>query len=271
MFIILLIIAIIWLFVGHILMWTLGRKLAPSGGLDSIANALFYVMVWRSLVWGPPIILTLVGLFSWLYNSHIGMIKYVILAIVFVLILRKPLYSVGRQILMTPRKNAAAIQKYDAWLEDRKERASYYGVATRTESDYICEYIGKKVVDATVLNIAHIYPKTYQKKRIEYVNAALQEATKTIPHVTGYEYIMDITSIIPQRANAPAYGYLLNNSELIAVSEYYGKSLNTDHFGDRYQFGKVGSNNFRSNYPMVAIFYDDGTMDLEVTAPVIKY
>jgi hypothetical protein len=271
MFIILLIIAIIWLFVGHILMWTLGRKLAPSGGLDSIANALFYVMVWRSSVWGPPIILTLVGLFSWLYNSHIGMIKYVILAIVFVLILRKPLYSVGRQILMTPRKNAAAIHKYDAWLEDRKERASYYGAATRTEYDYICEYIANKVVNATVLNIAHIYPKTYQKKRIEYVNAVLQEATKTIPHVTGYEYIMDITSIIPKRTNAPAYGYLLNNSELIAVSEYYGKSLNKDHFGDRYQFGKVASNNFRSNYPMVAIFYDDGTMDLEVTAPVIKY
>jgi hypothetical protein len=271
MFIILLIIAIIWLFVGHILMWTLGRKLAPSGGLDSIANALFYVMVWRSLVWGPPIILTLVGLFSWLYNSHIGMIKYVILAIVFVIILRKPLCSAGRQILMTPLKNAAFIQKYDAWLEDRKERASYYGAATRTASDYICEYIGKKVVDATVLNIAHIYPKTYPKKRVEYVNTALQEATKTIPHVTGYQYIMDITSIIPKRAYAPAYGYLLNNSELIAVSEYYGKKLNTDHFGDRYQFGKVGSNNFRSDYPMVAIFYDDGTMDLEVTAPVIKY
>ena len=50
-------------------MWTLGRKLAPSGGLDSIANALFYVMVWRSLVWGPPIILTLFSLFSWLYTS----------------------------------------------------------------------------------------------------------------------------------------------------------------------------------------------------------
>lgn len=271
MFIILLIIAIIWLFVGHILMWTLGRKLAPSGGLDSVANALFYVMVWRSLVWGPPIILTLVGLFSWLYNSHIGMIKYVILAIVFVIILRKPLCSVGHQILMTPLKNAAFIQKYDAWLEDRKERASYYGAATRTESDYICEYIGQKVVDATVLNIAHIYPKTYPKKRVEYVNTALQEATKTIPHVTGYQYIMDITSIIPKRANASAYGYLLNNAELIAVSEHYGKKLNTDHFGDRYQFGKVGSNNFRSNYPMVAIFYDDGTMDLEVTAPVIKY
>ena len=172
---------------------------------------------------------------------------------------------------MTPRKNAAAIQNYNTWFEERKERASYYGAATRTESDYICEYIGKKVVDATVLNIAHIYPKTYQKKRIEYVNAALQEATKTIPHVTGYQYIMDITSIIPKRTNAPAYGYLLNNSELIAVSKYYGKSLNTDHFGDRYQFGKVASNNFRSNYPMVAIFYDDGTMDLEVTAPVIKY
>ncbi|WP_074753938.1 hypothetical protein [Butyrivibrio fibrisolvens] len=271
MFIILLIIAIIWLFVGHILMWTLGRKLAPSGGLDSIANALFYVMVWRSLVWGPPIILTLVGLFSWLYNSHIGMIKYVILAIVFVLILRKLYGTVGRQILMTPLKNAASIQKYDAWLEDRKERASYYSVAARTEYDYICEYIAKKVVDTTVLNIAHIYPKTYQKKRVEYVNAALQEATKTIPHVTGYEYIMDITSIIPKRTNAPAYGYLLSNAELLAISEHYGKRLNTEHFGDRYQFSKNASNNFHSNYPMVAIFYDDGTMDLEVTAPVIKY
>ncbi len=252
-------------------MWTLGRKLAPSGGLDSIANALFYVMVWRALVWGPPIILTLFGLFSWLYNSHIGMIKYVILAIALVIILRKPLCSVGRQMLMTPLKNAASIQKYDAWLEERKERASYYGVAARTEYDYICEYIANKVVDATVLNIAHIYPKTYQKKRVEYVNAALQEATKTIPHVTGYEYIMDITSFIPKRTNAPAYGYLLSNAELLAVSEHYGKRLNTEHFGDRYHFGKVSSNNFSSNYPMVAIFYDDGTMDLEVTAPVIKY
>ncbi len=271
MFKITLIIAIIWLFVGHILMWTLGRKLAPSGGLDSIANALFYVMVWRVLVWVPPIILTLFSLFSWLYNSHKSMIKYVILTIALVIILRKLYGTVGRQILMTPLKNSSAIEKYDTWIERENKWISRYGATVRTEYDYICEYIAKKVVDATVLNIAHIYPKTYQKKRIEYVNAALQEATKTIPHVTGYEYIMDITSIIPKRTNAPAYGYLLNNSELIAVSKYYGKSLNTDHLGDRYQFGKVASNNFRSNYPMVAIFYDDGTMDLEVTAPVIKY
>ncbi len=57
----LLIASILWLIIGHTLMWTLGPKLGPSGGLDSIGNALFYVMAWRFCVWVPPIVFAVIG------------------------------------------------------------------------------------------------------------------------------------------------------------------------------------------------------------------
>lgn len=264
----LLIIAILWLIVGHILMWALARKFAPTGGMDAVGKAIFYVMVWKISVWGPPIILASISLFSWLYSNHRWMIKYVILALVLVIVLWKLYNTLGRQILMTPKKNASSIQKYPDWLEDEKNFYSRYGQSRWTEYDYICDYIGQKVVDATVSNIHRIYPRTYQEIRVNYVNTALEETTKAVPHVTGYEYIMDITSIIGKRANSPSYGYLLGNEELLAVAEHYGKRLNTEHALNIYQFGKSAFNNFHSDYPMVALFYDDGTMDLVVTAPV---
>ena len=161
MHITLLIIAVLWLIVGHILMWTLARKFAPSGGIDAVGKAIFYVMVWKISVWGPPIILASISLFSWLYSNHRWMIKFVIIAVVLVLVLRKLYNTLGRQILMTPKKNASSIQKYPDWLEDEmKSRSSRYMKSRWTEYDEICDYIDRVVVDATVSNIRRIYPRT---------------------------------------------------------------------------------------------------------------
>jgi hypothetical protein len=47
-----------------------------------------------------------------------------------------------------------------------------------------------------------------------------------------------------------------------AVAAHYQKTLNRSHWYDRYQFESFVIAEWYSWLPMLAIFYDDGTMDL---------
>ncbi|MBQ3061781.1 MAG: hypothetical protein IJD02_04995 [Lachnospiraceae bacterium] len=66
----LLITAGVWFLIGSILMRTVGSAFAPSGGLDSLADALVYAFIWEIVVLGVPIILLIIGVVIWLINRH---------------------------------------------------------------------------------------------------------------------------------------------------------------------------------------------------------
>ncbi|MCR4779150.1 MAG: hypothetical protein K5858_09920, partial [Lachnospiraceae bacterium] len=261
------VIAVAWLVIGFVLILTVGQKFAPSGGLDALASAIVYVFFWRIIVFVPPVVLSCISLFTWLKGSHPGAIKYVLVGVGAALVFIFLWNTFGKKLTVTPESNAKRIPIYETWLAEEKERNANWGIKGWTEHDYIYEYVKEKVVNDTLSNLKNAHPGEFEELRKTYIDAAMENVMGGISHVTGWEYVRDVETITGGRSDAPDYGYLLNNSELLQIAMRYGRELNRDHWYDRYQFGSSFTNDYSSTYPMMMLFYDDGTMDIVATAP----
>ncbi len=261
----LLLIALIWLVAGRLLMWTLGAALAPSGGLDSIAAALVYVLFWRLLVWGPPIVLALIGLFSWIWKAHRGALVYIILGVVLLIAAVTVYQKVLRKYLLTPKRCAAKIESYASWAEEERKGNALWGLTEWTEQDYICEYVKEEVANATLGRLLDVRQDADDKLRAKYLEASMERAVKDIPHVTGWENVQDILRILTPRSDDDRF--YLEDADYVAISAHYGRPLSRDHWNDRYTGRNSSADGFLSEYPMMMIFYDDGTMDIAPYAP----
>ena len=64
-------IALLWIFAGWTLYALIGVDHGPKGGIDSIGNAIAYVFVWKLFINVPPILFSAVGFSLWLYQSFV--------------------------------------------------------------------------------------------------------------------------------------------------------------------------------------------------------
>nr|MCR4640404.1 hypothetical protein [Lachnospiraceae bacterium] len=51
-------ISLLWMILGRVLYIVIGQKRGPKGGLDSLADAVVYVFIWRIFITGLPLLLS---------------------------------------------------------------------------------------------------------------------------------------------------------------------------------------------------------------------
>ena len=250
-------IALLWIVAGWVLYAFVGAKHGPEGGLDSIANAIVYVFVWKLFIYVPAIILSAVSFSLWLYQNHRKAIIWVVAAIIACIVFTAIYNRYLRKMVDTPERVAGRINSFEEWNQHRLSS----GVDEKwTESDYVCEYV-EDIISEAVTECRSMYPEDDIAAGTSYINAAMNAHYRELPHVEGWEYIPDVRDISPARGDGDNE-FLLNHSELCYVSEHYNRSLRRDHWYDRYQFERFVIAEWYSWLPMCAIFYDDGTMDI---------
>lgn len=250
-------ISLLWIILGHIVYALIGVKRGPKGGLDSLADALVYVFVWRILIYGLPILLSLAAASAWLWQNHRPAVVWVIAAIV-LLILGMVIYNKCiRKHVLTPERVAARVEAYDEWVEKERERGLR---EDRTVHDQICDYVGEIVGDV-LAEYRSIYDEDSPERKRSYIDAVMEAHYREIPKVIGWEYIPDVRSLLPKHDDGDNK-FLLNNREMRTLAEHYEKTLQRDHRYDRYCFEDTVIAEWYSWLPVLAIFYEDGTMDL---------
>ena len=250
-------ISFLWIIAGWILYVFWGSEHGPEGGLDSIADAIAYVFIWKLFIYVPPIFLTVSSTLLWLWQNHRKAIIWLLAAVVIAFVLTKVYDRYIRKMVYTPERVATHTESFEEWEQKRRND----GVSEKwTENDLVCEYIGD-LINKTLGEFRSMYDEDEIGTRTSYINAAVEAHYKEIPHVEGWEYIPDIRKIIPARIDGDDK-FLLNNSELCGVAEHYQRTLNRNHWYDRYQFEQTVIAEWYSWLPMFVIFYDDGTLDI---------
>ena len=250
----------LWIVAGEILYALIGASHGPKGGLDKIGEALVYVFIWKLFIYGPPVLVSAGSFCLWLYQNHRKAIIWLLLAAAVCIIFAVAYKNYFRKFVDTPERIAARIDSYEKW---EQEQQIYRIQKDRTVPDSICDYV-KEMVSEAVSEFCSMYPEDDINMKISYINAAMEAHMQELPGVVGWEYIPDVRDIVPPRADGDEK-FLLNNSELCIVAEHFQRSLRRDHWYDRYQFERYVIAEWYSWLPMMAVFYDDGTMDIVIT------
>lgn len=237
------------LVLSFVLFQTVGLDNAPEGGLDSIADAIVYVWAWELFAIYIPLIEIVGVTLVWLFMSHrkvfIGLLAAAVTLTGGYLVYD----NVIKKHVMTPERAAQKIKPYEDWLEE--ESGSYrFSSFDYTDEDFICEY-AEEVIDDTYYTFTDLHPDGDPGLKEEYLSAALEKAFRDTPYVTGWEYVPDVDRIITQNTIGLDTG---------ALSDYYGRQLNNDHYFNRY--GDLEANGLYPWCSLMVIFYNDGTMDL---------
>ncbi len=255
-------ISLVWIFAGWLLYGFVGVSHGPEGGIDKIADTLVYILLWKLLIYVPPILVSGVSFSLWLYQNHPKSIKWVLLAIAGCIMLSIAYKKCFRKMIDTPKRIAAHIISYENWLTKQKRYKIHENI---TSSDYICDYV-KSIISDAISECCSMYPDDDISTKTLYINAAMEAHYQEIPGVTGWEYIPDVRDIVPARADGDGK-FLLNNRDLCLIAEHFQRSFRREHWYDRYQFKDFVIAEWYSWLPMTAVFYDDGTMDLVITPP----
>ena len=254
-------ISVLWIIAGILIYEFIGSKHGPEGGLDSIADAIVYVFFWRLLIYALPVLASLLCFLMWMFQKHRKAFIWLIIAAVVCFACSVVYNKYLKKYVDTPKHIAEKLESFEEW----KKRQSIYGVNEKyTESDYICEYLMDTVSDAAAECRCYYSAEDIDKKT-EYINAAMEAHYSELAHVKSWEYIPDVRKLIPARKDGDDE-FLLNNSELCKIAEHYGKTLRTDHWYDRYMFKDSVIAEWYSWLPMMAVIYDDGSMDLLIAA-----
>lgn len=253
-------ISLLWIIAGIVLYITVGAEHGPSGGLDSIAEAIVYVFFWQALTYGPPLLASAVTLCLWLWQHHRKVLLWIALGIVALAVLSAVYQRFFRKLVHTPKYEARQISSYEDWKVDWNMGGlfDYW-----TESDLICEYAGDVVSEATAA-WRDLYPEEDIDRKEAYIDAAMEAHYRELPGVTGWEYLPDVTELLTGHGSDTKY--LLDHEDFLAVAEHYGRPLNLDHWRDVYEYDSAVVAEYYSWLPMMVIFYEDGTMDLIVAA-----
>ena len=251
--------SLLWIVAGWILYALVGVSHGPKGGIDSIGAALAYVFFWKLIIYVPPVLVSGISFCLWLYQNHRKAIIWLLAAIAVLIILAILYKTHFRKIINTPEHIAAGLETYEAWKEYRGK----WRLEKWTESDCIGDYV-KDIVSEAVSDYRSMYDEGDIDLKLSYINAAMEAHYKELPGVEGWSYIPDVRDIIPLRSDGDDK-FVLSNGELCIVAEHFKRDLRRDHWYDRYQFESSAIVEWYSWLPMLAIFYDDGTMDIVIT------
>ena len=234
---------------SFVLFQTVGLDNAPEGGLDSIADAIVYVWLWELFAVYIPIA-EIVGLtLVWLFMSHRKVFIALLAGAVTVVVGYLVYDNILKKYVMTPERAAQKVKPYEEWLEEAS--VSYrFSSFDYSDEDFICEY-AEEVTDDAYYTFADLHPDGDPALKEEYISAAMEQAFRNTSYVTGWEYVPDVDGIVTQTTAGLDTG---------ALSEYYGRPLNNDHYFNRY--GDLMANGLYHDSSLMVIFYGDGTMDL---------
>ena len=251
--------SVLWIILGMLLYIFIGVKHGPQGGLDKLANAVVYVFIWRLFIYGPPILITTLLFALWLIQNHIKAVPIVVLIIV-TLILSGLLYKrFFRKIIYTPERVAAGISSYEEW---HRHNAGYFS-AGYTEHDMICKYI-RYIISESLNEYRSMYSEDDTGLKTAFIDAALKAHCPELSQVEGWEYFPDIKKLpIPPRRDGDER-FLLSHSDVRHIADHYHRTMNRDHWYDRYHFKNYAIIEWYSWLPMLAVFYNDGTMDMVI-------
>ncbi len=253
-----LVLSVLWLVSGILLYAFIGVKHGPDGGLDKLADAFVHVFIWRLLIYGPPVLITSVAFALWLIQNHIKAIPIVVIIII-TLILSGLLYKkYFKKIIYTPEKVAAGLCSFEEW------HSRHAGDVSRkdTEHDTICEYIGYLISEA-LSEYRSMHFEDDVSLKTAFIDAALKAHCSGLSPVESWKYFPDIKKLIPPRSDGDER-FLLSNSDFRHIADRYHRTMNRDHRYDRYQFKDSVIAEWYSWLPMLAIFYNDGTMDMVI-------
>ncbi|MCR5250094.1 MAG: hypothetical protein K6E50_05755 [Lachnospiraceae bacterium] len=251
--------SLLWIVAGWGLYAMIGVSHGPKGGIDKIADALVYVFFWKLMIYVPPILCSGIGFGMWMFQNHRKAVIWVFLAIVVGIVFFIAYKTWFRKLVDTPEHIGEKIESFEKWGQEQQR---YRMWEDRTKADHICEYV-KYLVSESVSEFRSMYPDDDNERKEAYINAALEAHVKVLSHVSGWEYIPDVRKIIPERADADEK-FLLDHRDLCLVAEHYKRELRRDHWRDIYQFEKFVVAEWYSWLPMMAVFYDDGTMDIVI-------
>lgn len=216
-------------------MYTIGSSYAPSGGLDSIATAVLYVLLWRIFVSGIPLCIILISALIWLYTAHPKLVKICFILI----ILGLCAYKATKFMIYTPNYLAKNSVSYKEACEQMNNFERY----EKTECDRIDYYLESQ--SRSVLEKAKLKAKTKEEK-YDYIIAFLDYRIKELPNVVNYEYISDASIIVDKDED----NYI--QKEMLLK---YTKATNwcEDHYY------KTSTIDF--DKPIFIIYYNDNTVD----------
>ncbi|MBR3278005.1 MAG: hypothetical protein IKG01_03715 [Lachnospiraceae bacterium] len=237
------------LVLSYALFMTVGMDNAPSGGLDSIGDAIAYVWLWELFAVYIPVAEILGVTLVWLFMSHRKVFIVILAGAVTVVAGWLAYDNIIRRFIMTPGRAAQKVRPYEEWFEE--ESGSYrFSSFDYTDEDFICEYAEEVISDAYYV-FADLHPDGDDELKEEYFDAALEKAFRDTSYVTGWEYVPDVDGIVTQTTVGLDTG---------ALSEHYGRPLNNDHYFNRY--GDLMANGLYHDSSLMVVFYEDGTMDL---------
>ena len=272
-------ISVAWIVMAYILFAVMGESTFPHGGLDDIGEAIAIAFLWNVFIWGPPIVIAGVTLLAWLIKYHKKWIKFILIGLAVIGLGVVCYVNFGKQLLAsvfnTPENVARKIDSYSDWYEYENEHS--YGLCDGwTEYDFICEYVNDELKYDTLAEMSYAHPDADDALETEYINAAMEKCGKDIPHLVRWEYVTDVTSLIPPRQyTAERYGseemaewfresdkdgYLIYDDEFPYIEDHFGMPLNQDHEYPRYQ--NSASSFIYSYSKVIVLFYDNGTFDI---------
>ncbi len=250
-------ICVLWILAALFLFITIGTKKGPTGGIDSIANAIIYALIWRIIIYVLPGIVLCISIFLWLWQNHRQAFYWAVATIVLCIFLLIVYKRYLKKFVYTPEYTAPKTESFEKW---KKRQAVYKTGVNYTESDLICEYANQLVSNAVAI-FSGFYPPEDIEKKLSYINTFMETRYRELPHMESWDYIPDIRDMIPPRSDG-SDRFLLEHSDFCLVAKHYGKTLRTDHWYDRYEFKRSFIAEWYSWLPMMALIYDDGTMDL---------
>lgn len=179
-----LLIAVIWLIIGYTLMHTVAVKLAPSGGIDSIGQALAYVIIWKFLVLVPPFLMLIGSIFMWLFDNHKNIFQIIIASCVCIAILIILYNSAIKWMVYSPSYVARHTQSFSDYVEgslnnyerahwDKKETISHY-------VDFRVNHVIGKIIRRPDLS-AQLIEK--------YIDTFMDYQAEQIPYLKSWDFI----------------------------------------------------------------------------------
>ena len=245
--IVLFIAAVVWFIVSHILMWTLGMKLAPSGGIDAIGSALLYVLLWRIIVWVPPLIFIILSLLILLHRKYPKFFVICVIVPAVIVVMLVIYNTVIKRVIYTPSYLARHTKSYKEYCE---QDLNEFERTKETVQDHINDYIYWQ--SEHILEKVNKWANTPDKQKA-YVEAFLNYRIHELPDVTDYKYISDVLSVLD--SNFEGDSVRLSSDKINDLLVYTGAAAWCDkHYG-------YGSPIVDIDNPTVILYYNDNTID----------
>ncbi len=251
------VIDIVWVILMNILMYldkdyVIAHKLHFFDGSNGIQSGISAAFKTIFVVYGVPIIFTIICFFIWMKNKHPKALIYVLGGILLAVIAGILIFRVGnyrKKKLFTPEYLAAASKHYNEYCDGQND----YEKSHYTEKDTSREY----VYWTNYHVLSQIKKWNYEPDKIkEYVDAVMAARCEEIPHLTRWEYIHDIETILP--------GAIKDHWSSNEVSDQVQKWADAKWSQDQMDKSSIRPYVPKVDLkrPIMILYYDDRTIDM---------